>query len=103
MIHLKPIILSLLYITLFGWAAVAFGQEASAWSTALQGQAKVLSRFYPGQNPTGLYRWQGEARVELEGEVAYGKHWKGRTVVIANANPDERRRNRLWANEAFFE
>lgn len=101
MIHLKPIILSLLYITLFGWAAVAFGQEASAWSTALQGQAKVLSRFYPGQNPTGLYRWQGEARVELEGEVAYGKHWKGRTVVIANANPDERRRNRLWANEAY--
>jgi hypothetical protein len=93
---------ALLGLYFAGFAAATVAQEAdSDWSTALLGQATLLSRYYPGQNPAGLYRWQGEARAELEGEVAYGKYWKGRAVVIANANPEEGRRNRLWANEAY--
>ncbi len=100
--HLKNILKTLLGLYFSGIAATTVAQEAdNNWSTTLHGQARVLSRYYPGQNPADLYRWQGEARAELEGEVSYGKYWKGRAVVIANVNPDERRRNRLWANEAY--
>lgn len=93
-------LLLILYFTSFGTTSAA--QEADTpWSSSLHSHATVLSRYYPGQNPAGLYRWQGEARMVAEGELAYGKYWKSRAVVIANANPGNRRRNRLWANETY--
>jgi hypothetical protein len=81
---------------------VAGAQESSSeWSGSLSSRAQVLSRYYPGQAAAGMYRWQGEGRIELEGEMAYGKYWKGRAVLLANVNPDEQRRTRIWANEAY--
>ncbi len=90
---------------LLPWGGPVAGQPAEdpAWSGALQGRALALGRFYPDTGPDALYQWQGEGRLTLEGSAAYGAHWQGKAALLANVNPWEGRRTRLWINEAYLQ
>lgn len=77
------------------------GSTSEAWASHYTGSLHGLSRAYLQQADSPYYGWQAELRADVQAKWTYKEQLQFHLALLANANPEHSRRNRIWANEAY--